>query len=173
MQGQNSREYFKSIKIVFFSLLVGQLTFALIALYLNLGSESVKGNVGAMRNIFLIIALIFALNGLLTGNMIYRSRLRKVIKNPSLSKKLSEYRSTLLIRLAMLEASTLFSLVAYLLTADLIFVGFAGMTLAYFVFLNPRKETIAFDLELNPDEKAIIESPEGVIVESGDKDSVK
>jgi hypothetical protein len=163
IHGQNSRDYFRSIKIIFFALLAAQLTFALAALYLNLGSESPKENTNSMRSVFLIIALIIALNGLVTGNMIYRNRLRKITQNPNLSAKLDEYRSTLLIRLAMLEASTLFSLVAFLLTGDLIFIGFAGMTIVYFVFLNPTKATIAFDLELNIAEKAMIENPDAII----------
>jgi hypothetical protein len=163
IQGQSARDYFKSIRIIFFALLAAQLTFALVAFYLSLESGSAKANANSLRSIFLVIALVLALNGLVAGNMVYRSRLRKIIQNRNLSTKLNEYRSTFLIRLAMLEASTLFSLVAYLVTGDLIFIGFAGMTLAYFVFLNPTKAGIAFDLELKTEEKTIIENPDSII----------
>jgi F0F1-type ATP synthase membrane subunit c/vacuolar-type H+-ATPase subunit K len=165
IQSQSTRDYFSSIKIIFFALLAAQLTFTAVALYLNIGLPSGEKNLESMRGVFLIIALILSLNGLVTGNMIYRSRLRKIVQNPNLNEKLHEFRSTLLIRLAMLEASTLFSLVAYLLTSDLIFIGFAGMTLAYFVFLNPTKATIAFDLELSVSEKTILENPDAMIDE--------
>jgi len=165
MPTQTSRDYFKSIKIIFFSLLGAQTMFALVTLYLNLASTPLSESSNSVKNIFLIIAAVLALNGLVTGNIIYKSRLRKFTKNSNLKVKMGEYRTTLLIRLAMLEGSTIFSLVAYLMTADLLFLGFAGMTFAYFVFLNPSKETITLDLELSPTEKALIENPDEIIVE--------
>lgn len=165
IQRQTSQEYFKSIKIIYFALLAGQLIFLFITLYLNLELSFSQESSDILWDIFLIIALTLALNGFVTGQLIYKNRLKKIKKYTELKTKMGEYKGAFLIRLAMLEGATLFSIVIYLITANLMFIGIAGIVIIYFVYLNPTRDKISFDLELNSTEKLLIENPNEIISE--------
>jgi MFS family permease len=163
IQKQTSKQYFRSLTILYFGLLIGQVAFAAITLYLNL--ELLFQPDDSLRDIFIYIVPIFVVNGFATGHLIYKSRLKKIKKHNSLTSKMGEYRGAMIIRLAMLEGASLFAIVVYLLTADLIFIAMSGLIIAFFIILRPTSDKISMDLELNSTEKLQIENPNEIIAE--------
>jgi hypothetical protein len=163
IQKQTSKQYFRSITILYFGLLIGQVAFAAITLYLNLGLLFQPDD--SLRDIFIYIVPIFVVNGFVTGHLIYKSRLKKIKNYSSLTSKMGEYRSAMIIRFAMLEGASLFAIIVYLLTADLIFMAMTGLIVAYFIILKPTVDKITMDLELNSTERLKIENPSEIIAE--------
>lgn len=163
IQKQTSKQYFRSLTILYLGLLIGQLAFSAITLYFNLGLLFQPDD--SLRDIFIYIVPILVVNGFVTGHLIYKSRLKKIKNYNSLISKMRDYRGAMIIRLAMLEGASLFAIVVYLLTADLIFIAMTGLIIAYFIMLRPTIEKISMDLELNSTERMKIENPSEIIAE--------
>jgi len=159
---QTSGEYLKSLNILFLALLMGQVSFAAITYYLNIGVEP---QTGVTRNMLIIVALFLMMNGFVLGNFLYKNQIRRVRDFNTLNFRLGGYRSAFILRLALLEGASLFSIVAYLLTADLIFMVIAGLIVAYFIFLRPNVNKIAMDLDLERSDKVKLENPDAIIAE--------
>ena len=165
-QQQTSRQYLRAINIVFFGLLGGQLLFALITLYLHLGLDYSFGEVADIQNIFMILVPVMVLNGFVTGQLVYNSRIKKARVMNTLIEKTAAYRGAIVVRLAMLEGASLFAIVVYLLTADLWFIGMAGIVIVYFFMLRPSAEKIVEELGLDPSETHKFLDPDQIVAET-------
>ncbi len=163
-QKQTSGEYFKALTIVHFALLAGQVLFALVALLLNT-QNLMTTTEDSLKNILIPIVLIFIINGVITGQIMYKKRLDKLKKEDSLFQKMSGYRSVIIVRLAFLESASFVPIIAYLLTADFVFLGSAGIAIIYFFMLKPSRNKAAMDLELSPADKIKIVDDTAIIAE--------
>lgn len=161
---QKSKEYFRSLNIIFFSLLAGQVAFVLIVFYLSLNAQNQPSD-EFLNTVFLLLSIAFGLNGILTGRLIYKGKLKKLTLQPDFVIKMSEYRGVFIIRLALMEGTTLFSIIAGLITSELIFLGITGVLIVYYLSLRPLLEKIVVDLELSSSEKGKLENPEELIAE--------
>jgi hypothetical protein len=160
---QTSKQYFKSLSILYFGLLIGQIVFSAITLYLNLELNFQADD--SLSGIFIYIVPIFVVNGFVTGHLIFKSRLKKIKTYDTLTAKMGDYRGIAIIRFAMLEGASLFAIIIYLVTADLIFMAMAGLIVLYFIIIKPTVDSVSMDLELDPTEKAKLENPDEVIAE--------
>ncbi len=156
-----SGSYIRELNLLYLGLLVGQCIFAAITLYLNLGLLFQPDD--SLSNVFIFIIPLFVLNGFVTGNYLYRIRLKKLKTLPSLSQKLAEYKSIFIVRLALLEGASLFAIVAYLLTANLVFMAMCGLVIAYFLTLKPGVNRLAVEFELDPSDREKLEHPDTII----------
>lgn len=64
------------------------------------------------------------------------------------------YQSATIVRLALLEGPSLFGIVGFLLTGNLIFLGISGALIACFIYQRPTRQKIEDDLNLSYEEKA-------------------
>jgi len=67
------------------------------------------------------------------------------------------------IRYAFLQAPTFFSLVVYVLTGGVLFLGLAGVIVVIFLTIKPTIERAAKDLDLNLNDKQAINDPNRII----------
>ena len=162
-QKVTSKQYFRINNLLYFALLSGQIVFSAITLFLNHGLMFQPDP--SLRDIFIYIVPLFVLNGFVTGNIIYKNRLKKIKKFNSLTSKMTEYRGAIIIRMALLEGASLFSIVIYLITADIAFIAMAGIVVLYFLLLKPSREKVILELELNSTERMKVESDEELIAE--------
>src|SRR6188768_2696074 len=120
---QTSKEYFKMIMSIYVALILMQLVFGVIAyLYVMTGGSLTDGQ--EIRKTLIYIVPLLVIAGFSGGNMFMKSKLDKIKIKPRLVEKMPEYRAATIIRYAMLEFPFFFSIVAYLLTTDLLFLGF-------------------------------------------------
>lgn len=161
MPQQTSKQYFTTLKLLFFALFIGQLSFLLIALYLVINNKF-SGD-PTLKDSFIYIVPAFMVGAIFIGQVIYKSHLTKLKQKNTLIEKMNGYKIALIIRLALLEGATLFSLIVYLLTSEVTFVAMAIIGLAYFLLLIPAANKIAVDLELNGDDRSKIDNPNEII----------
>ena len=157
-----SREYFKAMLVLWLALMGGQVFFGLIVFYLN-NSGSYTPQEKNLKDIFIYLVPIFAVYGVVAGSIIFKRRLNSSKNKMSLMEKLNDYRAALIIRYALLEGSTFFSLVSYLLTGDSLFLYISILIIAVFIILKPSAEKVINDLELNPSESHMINNPDAQI----------
>lgn len=146
---QDFKDFQKTLAILFFAMLAGQIIFALVSLWLV--SSGAFEATPALRNPFLMIVPLLVFGGFIAGNYQGRRLLLKAQEAETPEEKLNIYRSSMLMRFALPEGPSLMAIIAFLLTGERLFLGFTGMILFYFVTLYPSATRISNDLEF-PDE---------------------
>lgn len=150
-----SEEYFKSLGIIHFALIAGQVLFGLLSCFLEL-TKSLEPSTTDAKGVLIYIAPVLVLGGFLFSNILFKNRLKSIDRNSEIMLKLTDYREALIVRYALLEGPSLFSIVSYLLTGNIIFILSAAIIVLYFLTLRPTKEKAIRDLELNADEEMIL-----------------
>lgn len=154
--------YFKSLKIVHIALVIGVVFFALISILLQIkGFGTVDQEI---NNGLLLIVSIFTVFGILGSNLIFKKKLSGIREKSSLKEKMEEYRSALIFKLALIEGPTFFSVIAYLLTGNYIFLGMVLILIIVFLIYTPKQSKFINDLELTKSESDLINNSEAEII---------
>ena len=140
---QNS--FLKTMSIIFFALLAGQLIFIAIAFFIVTKNPPQSQNDDMLN----IIVPILVGSGLFISNFMFRQLLGKIKNDSSFEIKLEAYRSALIIRYALLEGPSIFSTVAYLLSGNIIFLAFSGVMVLAFMTNMPSRNKATQDLNLS------------------------
>ncbi len=98
---QTSQEYFKLMQIIYFALITVQILFALASFYL-INNRNVDFVTKELTEIFIYIVPIFIVIGFFGSTLFFRYKLSKIKNKTSLIEKMTEYRSTLIIRYTLL-----------------------------------------------------------------------
>jgi len=161
---QTSKQYFRSLQIIYFTMIAGQIMFAVITFFL-IHSKSIDKGAQELKEIFVYIVPFFVIGSLVGGNVFFRKMMNTYRSSDDLIKKMTGYRSALIVRYALLEGSTLFSIIVYLVTGYWLFLLIAGLMVLIFLILKPTIERAVTELELNANERLKIENPNAVIAE--------
>lgn len=144
--------YLKTLKILYVTFLSSQVLFVVAAL---LSREGAYFSLQDEGNVYLYIAPFFAVAGFLGGRTIFQNQLADISGKGTLKEKLAAYSSAFLVRVAFMEAPTLFAVVSFYLTGNLACLSVAGLMIIYFLTLSPGREKVEEDLELSFQEKAV------------------
>lgn len=142
------KEILKSSLIIFYALLLGQIVFLLISLYL-VSSNIIPTNPDL--SLILIFTLLFFLSPLLVaGPIIYRKLISKQYdNNKTLEQKMILYRQGMIIKLAMVEGASIFSIVCFLITGNYLFIIIAILLISLFFLHRPSLEKFASDFNIS------------------------
>lgn len=144
---QNPRRFLKAITTIHLAMLMAQVLFLIVVIYLN----STRGIVQPSENIFLYVAPAIGVLGVLLSNLLFKSLLNKIKAKESLREKIMAYQAAILVRLALLEGPSLFGIITYLLTGNLLLLSVPVLLILYFLTLRPSKESVLNDLDLSFD----------------------
>lgn len=154
MDQQNSalspRGFFKTLTLLYFSFLTAQLLFAVMA-FLNQGSTYFDYT--DTNDVFIYAVPVFAVASIVLGIVLYGQQTSELGRKSSLKEKLVAYQSAVLIRMAFLEAASIFGIVAFILKGNLFSLLITGLVTLYFITLRPAKERAEDYLHLSHDEK--------------------
>lgn len=157
-----SKQYFRSLIIIFFALLMGQIIFVLLALFINSTIPN-KENMVELVDVFLYIVPVSVIGGLLASIIIPNKKLKAAKERDGLKSKLEDYQALTIIKLALLEGQAFFAIVIYLITAEILFLGFGMIITLVFLIQVPRKRKVTIDLELNQNERKLLDNPSYII----------
>ena len=161
---QTSKEYFRSLRIIYFAVIAGQVIFGMVAVFIN-QEVQLNSALDQIRDVLIYIVPLIAIGGILGSNLVFKSRLKLLKSRVSLIEKTADYRAALIVRYALLEGPSFFALVIYFLTGDVLFLGVAGLIIVVFLAIRPTIERVASDLDLNLNDKQAINDPNRVIAE--------
>jgi hypothetical protein len=141
------KEIIKSSLIIFYTLLSGQIVFFLISLYL-VSAQVIPTN--SNLSLILIFTLLFFLSPLLVvGPIIYRKLISKQYDNiKTVEQKLILYRKGIIIKLALVEGASIFSIVCFLITGNYLFIIIAILLISLFFLHKPSLEKFAADFNI-------------------------
>ena len=140
---------FNLLKILFLSINFMQLIFIVCICYLIQDSYIVSWDYDEP---LFIISILFCLSSLFLQSFIFKKSL-KHIENKIYEDKLETYLKLFIFRLAILEASTLFSSILALINTNLAFIFIALPSLFLSVTIYPSKHKIIEDTKLNAEER--------------------
>ena len=150
----NPKAAAKVLPIIHLALLIGQVLFCLVVYSIT----PQKGfSFDGSANPFVYVSLALTLGGFAAGNILFKKQLQSITSESTLSQKIASYQTACIIRAALLEAPSLFSIVAYMLSGNLLFLAVSCVIILYFLFIRPTKDKIVNDLGLDYNEKAELE----------------
>ncbi len=161
----NSQEFFRSLDILFFAMLVGQVLFAGVVYFLL-----IDGNADdSLNSIFMMAVPFLGISGFLGGRFLYQQQLGSLTTTDDLTTKMDRYRTANILRFALMEMPALLAIVAYLLTENIVFLGMAVLVMVFFYTLRPSRDKAIGDLNLNGSEKAAVNNPNATIASPQNK----
>ncbi len=158
-----TKDYFRLLSIIYFAILLGQVFFACLSLFVQSIGEFAE-NEAELSEILLYVVPVFFIISFLTGNFIFKKRLTTARTRNNLSDILADYRGALIMRYALLEVPSLFTIVAFLITGEYLFLAMAGFIILLFIIIRPTPSRAITDLELNPERSDVINDPEREIL---------
>lgn len=161
---QNPKEYFKTLKLLHVALIVGQILFALVAIFMFSNGGAVV-NPPVFNQIIDYTLLGTTICFIPASFLYYRWKLNKLKAVADFKLKMNGFRNALIARYTLFEIPSLVSIVAVILTGNYIYLVCTGMIIALMVFLRPTKENVIKDLGLDYNEVTILEDPNTIISE--------
>ena len=156
IKNQPQSGYFKTLSILFYALLAGQVIFLLVVTGLTVsGFVEPDEALGAM---LLYAAPVLLLGSSVLAKTIYKRRLPEIAAIVSLADRLAQYRGLSVLRFALVQGSVLFAIVSFMITGSQPIALIAAAGILFFITLRPTKEKIIQDLQLSGTEAAALES---------------
>ena len=110
-KSQTSREYFRTLQIIFYSLIAGQVIFGLVAFFIH-QSMTMNPSEKELRDILKFVIPVIMLITYLISNSLFKKNIKTAPGRKSLAEKMNDYRAALVIRYAIMESAS------FLLTVD-------------------------------------------------------
>jgi len=159
-----SKEYFNSLYIMYISLILGQVFFAIVTVFLN-QSGQISPIIVESKFTLLLVTIFSAFAGIYGSNYFFRLKINMVKQTNGLYNKLVEYRSASIAKWAILEAPSFLAIVAYFLTGDMTFIIITLAIIAFLLMNRPMAEKTCLDLDLDTQHKIRLMDPNSVISE--------
>ena len=157
---QTPRKFLKTLSLLHAALLGAQILFAGVVLLLN--SDRDIGT-QASDNVFLYVVPVMSGMSFLLSRFLFSSLVAKARAKDSLKEILVAYQGAFLVRLALLEAPSLFAIVTYFVTGNIILLAVSGLIILYFLTLAPSKQKVESDLNLSYNHKLEFDKSDQII----------
>lgn len=158
---QTSKQYFKILDLMHLAMLIGQLIFLTITV-VNI-TPNTTTNLSQILFLNLAIAFVATMGVSLGARANFNAKINSIKLSPSLKNKLNNYRSALLIKLAILESGTMLTIIFYWFNAHILFLVLTGGLLIVFVLHRPSKAKVINELSLDYQEQSLLDEPDYLI----------
>ena len=159
--GQNFSHYLRSLQILFFALMAGQIMVCLMLWVIRKDT----GTPEYQEDLWLQALGIFTLL-LLGGSIFFR---KKMVENARAQKKLSDkfaqYRQSLVISWALMEGATMVNAIFFFLSGKMEFLYLAGAVIGFFATQAPLRARGIYDLELSWAEQNSLDDPDAAVMD--------
>lgn len=148
-QNQTPSLILKQITIIHLALIAGQVLFGIVVFAIA------KQQPHSPKNDALIYVMPAMAVGCFLASMLLPKNMISTIKSDQpLLAKLKLYQAAFIIRMALLEGPSLFGIVCFLLTNNIVFISISAALVLYAMYQRPTRQKIEDDLNLGYEEKA-------------------
>jgi hypothetical protein len=161
---QTFPQYLWALTIIHAAMGIGQLLFGLVSVFLNNTDESATQPLPVSETTLQFLIPTLLLIGFVAGRLLFKNKLNSLKESDDLDLKLKTFRSASILKYALAEVPILISILTYLFTHSILFLGLGGLGLITFMLDRPTKYGIIDGLALSQKEIASIENPELIIV---------
>lgn len=157
-----SKKYFKTLSLIYYLLIIGQTLLIIFAfIFQHLSKEIVISH--KTQGIMTISISLIAFLSFSIGKFLFKNKLRKLIIEPNLTKKMQGYRSALIEKYTILLLASCCAIVATFITRDDIFLIFSLLFTLLFFIDKPSVIRAAKDLDLSPENTLKIKNSDAII----------
>jgi len=149
---QNPAAAVKTMKIIHGALLAGQVLFAGVA-YAT-GIKAVYFNARDTKDVFFFVAPLLAFSSIVVGFFLFKQLTGRLTEKTDLRSKIAGYQAAFITRAALLEGSSLFNIVAFMLSGNLFYLFISIVLMLILLRSRPTASLIADDLQLGYDDRA-------------------
>jgi len=160
---QNFSQYFRALQILFFALLIGQISVVVVFYIVHTPVESEGVQHDKTFMLILTMALV-----LLSGFAFFmnRKKLESARAQTTLKEKLTDYRAACIIKWAPLEAGALISAVLFFVTGNAFFLSFAATMIAFFATQFPSRQRLINELDLTAAEQLTLDNQDAIVYDA-------
>ncbi|MGG9962149.1 hypothetical protein [Ferruginibacter sp. SUN106] len=142
----------KALTIIHKAMLVGQILFAAVCVYIVYAKIEVSP-LKELDRILQVLAVVLAAGGFFAGTSLFKKKLLQARDLPTDTKeKFALYRTACIIQWALIEFPCLFCIICFFLTGNYAFIALAAVLILLFGMLAPAKAKIIFQLGISEDE---------------------
>ncbi|HET7117941.1 MAG TPA: hypothetical protein VFI29_15705 [Hanamia sp.] len=147
---QKSPSDIKALSVLHLALLMGQVLFALISLFLGYFSNISSSSLQPYSQQLMILSIIVGIVCFIAANSLFRKKIQKISEDyKALSERFNDYRAVCITRWALIEFAALFSIILFLLTNNYIILIVAAVLVLLFFTTRPSLPKVASDLGIN------------------------
>lgn len=123
--------------------------FGLVSYFLNAKSAYFSTQLGGISPYYLLFPLI-GLIAITVASSLYNKKMVTAKEEIKLTTKIEKYKEALILRCALIEGGAILNIVGFMLSSNLIFLAFAGISLLSLFSLRPNKALLIETLQINP-----------------------
>ena len=146
------KENFKSIQVLHLAMTGGCLMLGFIMVFL-IGQEE---KAVSLTMIFLMVSAMLTLSSVGGSFFLYKNKIKDARNIDGLDKKLENFRTSSIMRWAMIEASTLIAVVFMFVENNYYYLGFFIIGIIALLLTRPSIESFIKDYQLNNEEEMAI-----------------
>lgn len=147
----SSSNEFKGIYILYYALMTGQILMTLIISYLIIDAE--KNFTWDMSNPFHLVAPILILSAISMSSLLFTNKMEEAKNIKGLSGKLEHYRSSIILRSALLEGANLVCLIFFFLEQNYFFLLLFFLGFCVFLLVRPSEDNFKEKYRLTEEER--------------------
>jgi hypothetical protein len=149
----NPKTVLRITRIIHLALLIGPLLYGFLTFSIaNNASLKLQAN----GDVFFYIVPGFIVATGLIGIFLYKKTIAVAANAATLKEKAAGYQTSLIVRYALSEGSTLLAVTVFTITANFLYLVFAGLNMLYFLSLMPTAQKMTDELNLNYEDKAAL-----------------
>lgn len=141
---------FKTLQIIHGALIMGMVLFLVLTSSIN--ENQAHTTIEPNDIPFLYIALIAAIAAPIVSNFIFRKKIFEINNRASLTTKFKRYVSACIVRYALVEGTTLLSIVVSYITGNILASVIAVALIIYMIMIRPIKRKVITDLNITDPE---------------------
>ncbi len=161
-QSVASKQYFKTLSIIYYVLIAGQISLIIIAFASQYFMEKIITSYKIQGMITILMSFLSVL-GFFTSKFLFKSDLKKILAESGLRQKMQSYKSALIKKYNILEFISFGAATATFLTGENIFLTFSLIIVLLFFIDKPSAIRAAKDLVLSPEDSLRIQKPDEII----------
>ena len=146
MNQLSTHQYLKFLKLLYVTLIFGQLILAIAALFLK--TEGYISQPIEEIKFLPLILLLLVFSGLYEGKRVYQKKLETARKQSTLSRKLAHYRMGIVLQFIFWIVPSLFAIASYIMAGNWIYLILSGIVITFFIMNPPGIRKARKDLDL-------------------------
>jgi len=141
----------KSLQVLHKAMLVGQIIFAAIAVFLNY-TDKFPPSLASQDQLLQLIAVAVSFACVFIGHAVFKKKVAQARDISGIKEKATLFRTASIIQFALLEAAAMFCIICFLLVGNYSFIALAIAIMLWFAMNAPSKMKAMLLLRMSEEE---------------------
>lgn len=158
-----SKIYFRTLSILNRALIMGQIIFLCTVIAIRYFEIHQSDEDPFLTNVLLIVSFSMLIFTFIFNRFVLSKKLDAILPAQPLKEKLHYYRAISINKWAKIEGFGFLGIIAFLVTNEVVFLGFSLISLVWLFIDGPSKNKALAALPLSTQESSLLRNPDGII----------